>query len=140
MDPDRYDHGGSDHHLPGRVALAAGLPDSIKQFTQCNGGEYLLLTKRQSRGVYHQTLSNIPTESMDGVLTSVHRNRVRARKTQPEIPTVDYLIFEDFDNADDPQAYHYRLDQHGQRLSIWKSARFQGMNHPEVELIFTKQN
>lgn len=123
---------------PGELPLPPGVPDSIRHYAQCKAGEYMELAKRQSRGIFFEDITNIPTTSPLGTWTSVREMGVRASKNSPAIPAVDYLIFDDADEAADPQAYEYYFKDNKNGLVIKKSVGVQGVKYP-VELYFTKQ-
>jgi len=125
-------------NCPGELPLPPGVPDIIKQYAKCNAGESMVLTKRKTRGVYYEDITNIPTTSPNGTWNAINEKRVTATKTLPEIPSVNYLIFDDADNTDDPQVYFYNLSKDRKTLSINKSVGLQGIRYP-VELILTKQ-
>jgi hypothetical protein len=123
---------------PGELPLPPGVPDSIRHYAQCKAGEFMELAKRQSRGIFFEDITNIPTTSPLGTWTSVREMGVRASKNSPAIPAVDYLIFDDVDEAADPQAYEYYFKDNKNGLVIKKSVGVQGVKYP-VELYFTKQ-
>lgn len=123
---------------PGELPLPPGVPDIVKQYAKCNAGEYMMLTKRKSRGVYYEDITNIPTTSPNGTWSTVKEKRVPATKSLPAIPAANYLIFDDSDETNDPQVYLYDLSKDRKTLTINKSVGLQGMKYP-AELIFTKQ-
>ena len=122
---------------PGELPLPPGVPDIIKQYAKCNAGESMVLTKRKTRGVYYEDITNIPTTSPNGTWTAVNEKHVPATKTLPAIPFVNYLIFDDSDYTNDPQVYLYYLTRDKKTLTISKSVGLQGVRYP-VELILTK--
>ena len=124
---------------PGELPLPPGVPDIVKQYATCNAGEFIHLTKRNSRGIYFENIANMPTTSPNGTWTAVTENRVAPTSALPEIPSVNYMIFDDSDNTGDPQAYTFRLSKDRKTLTISKSVGFLGQRFP-ADMIFTKQN
>jgi hypothetical protein len=118
--------------------LPPGVPEIVTKYAQCKAGEFMQLAKRQSRGIFFEDITNIPTTSPLGTWTSVREMGVRASKNSPAIPAVDYIIYDDNDNSNDPQVYKYYFTDNKNGLVITKSVGFQGIRYP-VELIFTKQ-
>lgn len=123
---------------PGELPLPPGVPETVQKYAKCNAGEFIQLIKRKSRGIYFENITNIPTTSPNGSWTSVTEKRVAAAATLPEIPEVNYMIFDDSDNTGDPQAYDYVLSKDKKTLTISKSVGLQGPKFP-VDLILTKQ-
>lgn len=124
---------------PGELPLPPSVPGVIKQYAKCNAGEFIQLTKRKSRGVYFENLTNIASTSPNGTWTAVNEKQVAASFGFPAIPAVNYIVFDDSDNASDPQAYSYVLSRDRKTLTIRKAVGSQGMRFP-ADLIFTKRN
>jgi len=123
---------------PGELPLPPGVPDIIKQYAKCNAGESMIISKRKTRGVYYEDITNIPTTSPNGTWTAINEKYLPATKTLPAIPAASYMIFDDSDNTNDPQVYIYDLSRDKKTLTISKSVGVLGMRFP-AELILTKQ-
>lgn len=123
---------------PGVLPLPPGVPDIVKQYAKCNAGEIIQLSKRKSRGVYFEDISNIPTTSPNGTWSAVSEKSVPATMALPAIPAINYLIFDDADNTGDPQAYIYSLSKDKKTLTISKSVGLIGVRYA-ADLVFTKK-
>ena len=123
---------------PGVLPLPPGVPDIVKQYAKCNGGESMILSKRKTRGIYYEDITNIQTTSPNGTWTAVNEKYLPATKTLPAIPSANYLVFDDSDSTNDPQVYLYSLTKDKKTLTISKSVGLQGIRYP-VELILTRQ-
>jgi hypothetical protein len=74
---------------PGELSSPPSVPVINKQYAKCNAGECMILSKRETRGVYYEDITNIPTTSPDGTCEKY----VPATKTLPAIPFANYLAF-----------------------------------------------
>lgn len=129
---------GTTINCPGVLPLPPGVPEIVKQYAKCNAGEIIQLSKRRSRGVYFEDISNIPTTSPNGTWSAVSERFVPAAMNLPAIPAVNYLIFDDSDNTGDPQVYAYSLSNNKKTLTISKSVGLTGVRYA-ADLIFTKE-